>query len=144
MAKDIVDPVEALRQNTAQPFEQARAMPPSVYTSPEFMAQELEHIFSKDWYCVGRADALAKSGDYTTAELAGQPILVIRDGDGNLRAMSNVCLHRMSTLLHGRGNAISGYFPDQPFAVQAPGGGAGDDLYHPRASVQSSALRWPL
>ena len=107
MAKDHVDPVAELRQNTAQPFEQARAMPPSVYTSPEFMAQELEHIFSKDWYCVGRADALANSGDYTTAELAGQPIFVIRDGSGDLRAMSNVCLHRMSTLLHGRGNARS-------------------------------------
>ena len=107
MAKDHVDPVEALRQNTAQPFERARAMPPSVYTSGEFMQAELDHIFAQDWYCVGRADALANAGDYTTAELAGQPILVIRDGDGGLRAMSNVCLHRMSTLLHGRGNARS-------------------------------------
>ncbi|PIE13163.1 MAG: (2Fe-2S)-binding protein [Rhodobacterales bacterium] len=105
MAKDEFSPVEALRQNTAQPFERARAMPPSVYTSEDFLAQELEHIFAKDWYCVGRADALANPGDYTTAELAGQPILIIRDREGALRAMSNVCLHRMSTLLHGRGTA---------------------------------------
>jgi len=104
MAKDHLDPVEALRQNTAVPFEQARAMPPSVYSSDAFLAEELEHVFSKDWYCVGRADALANAGDYTTCDLAGQPIAVIRDRDGSLRAMSNVCLHRMSTLLHGRGN----------------------------------------
>ncbi|KMW58794.1 Benzoate 1,2-dioxygenase [Candidatus Rhodobacter oscarellae] len=101
--KDFVDPVEALRQNTAVPFERAKAMPPEVYTTDAFMQEELRHIFAQDWYCVGRASALAKPGDYTTAKLAGQPILVIRAEDG-LRAMSNVCLHRMSTLLHGRGN----------------------------------------
>jgi phenylpropionate dioxygenase-like ring-hydroxylating dioxygenase large terminal subunit len=107
MAKDIIDPVEALRQNTSIPFEQARAMPPEVYTSEAFLQEELQHIFAKDWYCVGRADALAEPGSYTTCDLAGQPVLVIRDRDGTLRALSNVCLHRMSTLLHGRGQARS-------------------------------------
>jgi phenylpropionate dioxygenase-like ring-hydroxylating dioxygenase large terminal subunit len=107
VAKDLVDPVQALRENTAQPFERARAMPPEVYTSQAFLAEELEHIFSKDWFCVGRADALANAGDYTTCELANQPILVIRDRDGELRGLSNVCLHRMSTLLQGNGNARS-------------------------------------
>ncbi len=107
MAKDHIDPVQALRENTAIPFEQARAMPPSVYTTDAFLQQELEHVFSKDWFCVGRADALANPGDYTTCDLAGQPVVVIRDKDGTLRAMSNVCLHRMSTLLQGRGNKRS-------------------------------------
>ncbi|KEJ89223.1 aromatic ring-hydroxylating oxygenase subunit alpha [Sulfitobacter donghicola] len=101
------NPVQELRQNVAIPFEQAQAMPPSVYTSDAFLNEELEHIFAKDWFCVGRADALANAGDYTTCELAGQPILVIRDNDGDLRAMSNVCLHRMSTLLQGSGQTRS-------------------------------------
>lgn len=105
MPKDHIDPIAALRDSTAVPFESARAMPTEVYTSPDFVAAELEHIFSKDWYCVGRADALSTAGDYISAELAGQPIVVLRDREGTLRAMSNVCLHRMSTLLHGRGNA---------------------------------------
>ncbi|WP_371225157.1 aromatic ring-hydroxylating oxygenase subunit alpha [Roseovarius sp. 2305UL8-3] len=107
MAKDHLDPLEELRANAAQPFEQARAMPPSVYTTETFMQAELDHIFSKDWYCVGRASALLNAGDYVTAELAGQPIIVLRDKDGTLRAMSNVCLHRMSTLLEGRGTTRS-------------------------------------
>ena len=107
MPKDEIDPVEALRRNTSLPFERAQAMPPSVYTSQAFLDEELQNIFSKDWYCVGRTDALANPGDYTTCELAGQPIVVIRDGDGALRALSNVCLHRMSTLLQGRGSTRS-------------------------------------
>jgi len=79
-------------------------MPKSVYTSEDFLQQELETIFKKEWFCAGRASSLAKPGDYTTLELAGQPIMVIRDKEGTLRAQSNVCLHRMSTLLQGRGN----------------------------------------
>ncbi|SMX38824.1 Benzene 1,2-dioxygenase subunit alpha [Maliponia aquimaris] len=106
MAKDHLDPapLQALRANTEVPFERARAMPPSVYTSDEFLKLEIEHVFGKEWFCVGRASALAQPGDYVTCDLAGQPILVIRDREGGLRALSNVCLHRMSTLLHGRGN----------------------------------------
>jgi phenylpropionate dioxygenase-like ring-hydroxylating dioxygenase large terminal subunit len=111
MAKDHLDTLdtalEGLRAAALAPFEQARAMPPSVYTSQAFCEAELSEIFARDWYCVGRADALAETGSYVTADLAGQPILVVRDGDGSLRAMSNVCLHRMSTLLEGRGTTRS-------------------------------------
>jgi phenylpropionate dioxygenase-like ring-hydroxylating dioxygenase large terminal subunit len=98
------DPIDELRQSVARPFEQARAMPKSVYTSQDFNQQELENIFRKDWFCAGRASTLADPGDYLTLELAGQPIMVIRDKDNTLRAQSNVCLHRMSTLLEGSGN----------------------------------------
>ena len=89
--------------NVAAPFEQARAMPKSVYTSPEFLALEQEHIFKSDWLCAGRADALPNPGDYLTMTIAGEPIIVLRDRDGVIRALSNVCRHRMSTLLEGRG-----------------------------------------
>ncbi|GHF51979.1 aromatic ring-hydroxylating oxygenase subunit alpha [Seohaeicola zhoushanensis] len=106
MARDHIDsdPIADLAANTALPFEQARAMPPSVYTSQAFLEAELAEIFRKEWYCVGRAGALSKPGDYVTGELAGQPFIVARGQDGQLRAMSNVCLHRMSTLLEGRGS----------------------------------------
>ncbi len=105
IAKPIPNPIDALRANTAVPFEEARAMPPSVYTSEDFVAAELENIFKTSWFCVGRATSLANPGDYVTCELAGQPVIVLRDKDNVLRAYSNVCRHRMSTLLHGRGNA---------------------------------------
>ena len=62
-------------------------------------------MFSRDWVSVGRASALKAPGDYIAYELAGQPIVVLRDGEGRLRAMSNVCRHRMSTLVEGQGSA---------------------------------------
>jgi phenylpropionate dioxygenase-like ring-hydroxylating dioxygenase large terminal subunit len=96
-----------LRANVALPFAKARAMPKSVYTSPDFLALELQNIFARDWLCAGRADALPKPGDYLTMQIAGEPVMVLRDAQGRLRAMSNVCRHRMSILLEGRGNTRS-------------------------------------
>ena len=52
----------------------------------------------------GRADALKEPSDYLTMEISGEPVIVLRDRDGVLRAMSNVCRHRMSILLEGRGH----------------------------------------
>lgn len=101
---DPITPLDELRANVSVPFERAFAMPKSVYTSPEFAEAELKHIFAKEWLCAGRAEALPNPGDYMTMTIAGEPIIILRDREGQLRGMSNVCRHRMSTLLEGRGN----------------------------------------
>ena len=103
----LVEPAAELLRTASRPFEDALAMPPSVYTSDEFLQRELGMVFAHEWICIGRGSSLAKPGDYLTYELAGQPVIVLRDREGTLRAMSNVCLHRMSTLLEGSGNTRS-------------------------------------
>jgi len=79
-------------------------MPKSVYTSDAFLQKEISEIFAKEWFCVGRVDGLPNPGDFMALELAGQPVMVVRDHRGILRAQANVCRHRMSVLLEGRGN----------------------------------------
>lgn len=64
------DAAAELLENVALPFEQARAMPPSVYTSEAFLARETSSISAQDWFCAGRVDALADPGDYITLDLA--------------------------------------------------------------------------
>src|SRR5262249_3300496 len=95
--------VRELRQVAGRSFGDAVALPPGVYTSERFLELETEHIFKKEWICVGRASALPQPGAYLTSEIAGQPVFVIRDQQSRVRAFSNVCLHRMSTLLEGQG-----------------------------------------
>ena len=97
--------IRELVESVGVPFERARAMPKSVYTREDFLTAELEDVFAREWISVGRASALKAPGDYIAYELAGRPIVVLRDGEGRLRAMSNVCRHRMSTLLEGCGSA---------------------------------------
>src|ERR1700691_513327 len=74
-----LDIVRQLQANCERPFSDARSMPPAVYTSPDFLALEQERIFRREWLCVGRASALAEAGDYLTADIDGQPIVVLRD-----------------------------------------------------------------
>lgn len=96
-------PLDELRANVALPFGQAMAMPKSVYVSPKFHEAEQRHIFAREWLCAGRAEALPVPGDYLAIEIAGEPVVILRDRDGRLRGLSNVCRHRMSTLVEGRG-----------------------------------------
>ncbi|MEP5758442.1 MAG: SRPBCC family protein [Litoreibacter sp.] len=94
-----------LRETANRPMEDARAIPPVLYTSEDYLNRELKDVFGMDWVAVGRASSLPEVGDYMSFELAGQPIVVLRDKSGEISAFSNVCLHRMSTLVEGSGNA---------------------------------------
>jgi phenylpropionate dioxygenase-like ring-hydroxylating dioxygenase large terminal subunit len=82
----------------------ASMLPAKCYSDPEFYCFEVEKVFMRNWLPVGRADQLAQDGDYFTVSRFGEPILVARDKDGQLRAFSNVCRHRNFPVAHGAGN----------------------------------------
>ncbi|HEX8748728.1 MAG TPA: aromatic ring-hydroxylating dioxygenase subunit alpha [Pyrinomonadaceae bacterium] len=88
-------------------FEQnlARAStPPSrVYTDPRFLADEKAKIFSRTWQLAGRAEQVKEPGQYFTAAVADEPLLVVRGMDEKLRAFSNVCRHRAGPVAEGAG-----------------------------------------
>lgn len=98
------DLLDAVHTNAALPEEQSEATPPQVYTSPEFLELERTRIFNREWICVGRSDEFQNSGDYRVATISRDEVIVLRDRDGILRAMSNICRHRMMSLLQGQGN----------------------------------------
>src|SRR5581483_1511528 len=81
----------------------ARTIPSSWYTDPQFLERENERIFWHTWQPVGHAGKVAARGAYLAAEIAGEPCAVVRGNDGVLRAFSNVCRHRASTILDGNG-----------------------------------------
>lgn len=93
-----------LKKIAKKPLGAAFAMPPELYTSQKWLAQEHKHIFSKEWLCAGRADTAPNAGDYFTYDIIGHPVFIIRQKSGELAAFSNVCLHRMMRLLTGAGN----------------------------------------
>ena len=80
-------------------------LPSWVYTAPEALAQEQHKIFFRTWHFAGATASVENSGDYITAGVLGQNILVMRGRDGQLRGFYNVCQHRAHELLEGRGNA---------------------------------------
>jgi Rieske 2Fe-2S family protein len=74
------------------------SLPRDAYLSAEFFERERERIFHREWFYVGRAEALPNPGDYLVADVAGESIIVVRTRGGDLRAHYNVCRHRGSRL----------------------------------------------
>lgn len=95
---------EHLLARVRKPIETARTLPPACYTDEEIFARERETIFRKSWIGIGRSDRWRDSGDYATLDVAGVPVIVLRDDKGELRAYANTCRHRGAKLLAGQGN----------------------------------------
>ena len=54
---------------------------------------------------MARVDQLTQPGEFVTAELAGEPLVVVRGADGQLRAFYNVCRHHAAAVVteeHGK------------------------------------------
>jgi phenylpropionate dioxygenase-like ring-hydroxylating dioxygenase large terminal subunit len=68
---------------------------------PDFFEKEKEHVFKKNWLCVGRVEQLPGPGSYFTRELTilDTSVLVVRDRDESIRAFHNVCPHRGNKLV---------------------------------------------
>ena len=65
-----------------------------VYSDPDFFVFEREAVFASEWLCVGREEQVQEVGDYFSATPAGEPIIVVRNSESEIRAMSSVCPHR--------------------------------------------------
>jgi choline monooxygenase len=75
------------------PLERARTIPAAWYHDPELAVAERQRVFGNTWQCVAVADHLPGNGSFFTFDLAGEPILLVRDG-AELRGFYNVCRHR--------------------------------------------------
>jgi choline monooxygenase len=82
----------------------AATIPSWCYTDPATAGAERDRIFARTWQMVGREDQVATVGSYFTAEIAGEPLLIVRGNDHRLRALSNVCRHRAGPVAKGEGS----------------------------------------
>lgn len=80
------------------PAEDAVALPLNTYSDEDFHQREIEKIFHGDWVFVCNSYSVKKPGDKFAVTIGGEPVVVIRGSDGELRAMSNVCTHRGTPL----------------------------------------------
>ncbi|HWC16001.1 MAG TPA: aromatic ring-hydroxylating dioxygenase subunit alpha [Terriglobales bacterium] len=79
-------------------------LPAEVYLDAALLDREKQDLLGKTWQIVGRRDQVANSGDYFTAQLVGEPLLIVRGSDGVLRGFYNVCRHRAGPPAEGCGS----------------------------------------
>jgi choline monooxygenase len=87
-----------------RPGPVAHGLPSAAYTSGAFYALENERLFRNGWVFVAFAHELAAPGDAVPVTVAGRPVLIVRNGSGELRAFHNVCRHRSLQLVDAPGN----------------------------------------
>jgi len=82
----------------------AWSLPASLYYDPAILSRENDRIFGRTWQVVGHRHQVANPGDYFTFDLLGEPLLLVRGQDGNLRGFYNVCRHRAGPPAEGCGS----------------------------------------
>ena len=93
--------------STRAPLPRARHVPGYIYHAPEVLDLEKEQIFLKDWLCVARVEEIESPGDYMTFSILDEPVIVVRNDNGQLNAFANVCSHRGVEVVQGSGNIKS-------------------------------------
>src|SRR5437868_11846337 len=85
--------------NDKAPLAEASTIPGPWYVDPRIAELEAHTVFSNSWQVVGRAEQVAKPGQFVTATVAGEPIVAVRGSDGQLRAFYNVCRHHAAKVV---------------------------------------------
>ncbi len=105
---------QPLNLDVNEQIECAHTLASRFYIDPSILEIEKSKIFRRTWQLVGTLHrdcgevngvkrTIADPETFFTAELAGEPIVVVRDKQGTLRAFSNVCRHRAGPIAQGNG-----------------------------------------
>lgn len=80
-------------------FDPERALPNAAFRESAYHEAELHRIWRNDWVFITTEDAIPNPGDQLPVAVGGQPVLLLRNQDGELAALSNLCAHRGTLLV---------------------------------------------
>lgn len=81
-----------------------------LYLSDELFALEQRHFFANTWNHVGHASQVPAAGDYIAVQIAGRPLLMVRQPDGGIEVLNNRCAHKGTQLVTDDSGNVGKYF----------------------------------
>lgn len=105
-----------------RPVEGVYRIAREMFTEPELFDLEMELIFEKNWIYACHESEIAKNHDFMTMRAGRQPMIITRDGTGQLNALINACQHRGTTLTRvGKGNQSTFTCPFHAWCYKSDG-----------------------
>lgn len=133
----------ALAELEGAGYESAWSMPASYYADPDILALEKEHLFAKEWICIGRVEEIAAPGDSMAFTLCEQPLVAVRGEDMKIRVFSNVCRHRGAILVEGKSKGKRIVCPYHHWSYDLDGKLAGAPRMEVHASFDKASCKLP-
>jgi PAH dioxygenase large subunit len=65
-----------------------------IFADPEVYELELERIFGRAWFFIGHESEISECGDMVARQCGVDPVILLRDQAGVVRAFLNSCRHR--------------------------------------------------
>jgi phenylpropionate dioxygenase-like ring-hydroxylating dioxygenase large terminal subunit len=88
-------------ERCTDPVRSAQLLPRQVYVSDDFFEFEKHAIFGREWLCVAHVGEIPNPGDQLPMTVLDEPIVVLRDLSGEVRALSTICQHRGHPIFDG-------------------------------------------
>jgi len=114
--------LEAVAEGHSKDPLNSQSLHADAYVDPVWFDHEMRTIFARTWQWVCHGEKVREAGQYTTAVIAGMPIMVVRTHDDELKAFYNVCKHRAHELLQDEGTTRSIVCPYHAWTYDLDGG----------------------
>jgi len=123
-----------------------------LYLSAELFALEQRHFFANTWNYVGHASQVPAAGDYIAVQIAGRPLMMVRQPDGGIQVLNNRCAHKGTQLVSDESGNVGKYFrcpyhawtyklDGSPMGVPLKAGYEGTQLQHCESGQGLGALK---
>ena len=111
-----------LRGKTTDMADSTMEEPIDNYLDPEVFKAEVDLIFKRIPLPLALSAELPHKNSYKAIEAVGVPVVMTRDGKGEVHAMLNVCRHRGALICEGRGQARALTCPYHAWSFSMDGG----------------------
>lgn len=74
------------------------SLPGAFYSDERIYRAELERVWRRGWLFAGHSCEIPSPGDYFTMNVDGDSLIIVRNDEGEINALWNVCRHRGTEL----------------------------------------------